>query len=116
MKLFENYIYICLQTCCVQVHVETLQKSSAAEACRDAKGLLADNSNCSLAALLASWSGDAGHEERSFERFGFSNISTAHVLKCPSTSVPLKKFGFLFKRYGLHVLESALVFGSLQVV
>ena len=45
-----------------------LEATSAAEACRDATGLLVDHSECELASLLTSWSSDYGHEERSFER------------------------------------------------
>ena len=39
----------------------------AAEACRDATGLMVDSSSCPLASLMTSWSG-RGHEERCFER------------------------------------------------
>ena len=47
-----------------------LEKSSAAEACNDARGLLKDGVRCDLASLLASWSSGefAGHEERNFQR------------------------------------------------
>ena len=57
----------------MSLEVKTLQKTSAAEACRDAKGLLTDQSDCKLASLLASWSMSPGHEERSFERCSNQN-------------------------------------------
>jgi hypothetical protein len=44
-----------------------VQATSAAEACRDATGLMVDSSSCPLASLMTSWSG-CGHEERCFER------------------------------------------------
>lgn len=44
------------------------QKTSAAEASRDAIDLERDGSKCPLAKLLASWNSEKGHEERSFQR------------------------------------------------
>lgn len=68
-RCFQKDVDRCVSKENAHVLAYTLKKTSAAEACRDAKGLLRDDSQCSLAFLLASWA-KAGHEERSFERSG----------------------------------------------
>lgn len=78
-----------------------MQATSAAEACRDAIGLRVDKSDCSLATLLASWSG-SGHEERSFERpgpklDGLLSFNAHHLSMREVRSVTCQKTYHLYK-------------------